>query len=44
MEILQTMKMEELHMVDLGIMDLPKILSMFCTIIGTWDLLPQHLT
>jgi hypothetical protein len=25
-------------------MDLPKILSMFCTIIGTWDLLPQHLT
>jgi hypothetical protein len=38
------MKMEDLHMVDLGTMDLPKILSMFCTIIGTRDLLPQHLT
>jgi hypothetical protein len=44
MEILQMMKMEDLHVVDLGTMDLPKVLGMFCILIGTWDLLPQHLT
>ncbi len=44
MEILQMMKMEDFHVVDLGTMDLPKVLNMFCTLIGMWDLLPQHLT
>ncbi len=42
MEIFQMMKTKDLHVVDPTTMDLPKVFNMLHTLIGTWDLVPQH--